>query len=587
MSAYRLQQNELRVLETDEREYLLEQLGREIDACTEVQKPYRNKVKKFLELKEIWHISEIDYQLRARYEEFIKTEITAVSWSVYLRGFDRIKQHFIREEMQTLKGRNNGKLKYENKILFLPYHPEQEIAMLYNRAIDNKEELVWDFSRKASKVMKEQIFTALHYIIRQYANKKTRKKNLQALRRFYDFCIKEQVEDIETIELDLIQKFKGLLSGKSWQKDAKGVVDISRKAVFLEADEIHWNANVWYLDRFHFESTRINPSNPVHSLSFAEVGHMGNRRLLQQYMKYGLGITHLSFSSLSNELHIVRRFMEYLDDRAIMPRDVCSIDAETIGGYFRSRDKSGIKDESYNSEVMAVLRFFDYLHVKEKIARGPFCKEYYLKKTILKHHDRSVAEQVCMEILGKLHCFPEELRLMFLHLWGIGLRASEVCTLKGNAYYVQGRDAWIKVYQIKMKTYKQIPIPIALYRLMKVFIKKYGIKAEDYVFQNKKGGAYAYNTFRSKMKKYCDKNQIAGGEYLFQSHDYRHTVATVFYDSGVSVQGVRDYLGHEYEEMTRQYIDYMPKKISMASEEYFAEPENSLGTGVKRCRRGE
>lgn len=136
------------------------------------------------------------------------------------------------------------------------------------------------------------------------------------------------MEDIEALEFDLIQKFKGLSSGKSWQKDAMGVVDISRKAAFLEANEIHWNANVWYLDRFHFESTRINPSNLVHSLSFVEVGHIGNRRLLQQYMKYGLGITHLSISSLRNELHIVRRFMEYLDDRAAMARDVCRFEKD-------------------------------------------------------------------------------------------------------------------------------------------------------------------------------------------------------------------------------------------------------------------
>ena len=66
---------------------------------------------------------------------------------------------------------------------------------------------------------------------------------------------------------------------------------------------------------------------------------------------------------------------------------------------------------------------------------------------------------------------------MFLHLWGIGLRASEVCALKGDAYYVQGRDAWIKVYQIKMKTYKRIPIPAAIYKRMKVFIRKYHIEA--------------------------------------------------------------------------------------------------------------
>ena len=69
-------------------------------------------------------------------------------------------------------------------------------------------------------------------------------------------------------------------------------------------------------------------------------------------------------------------------------------------------------------------------------------------------------------------------------------------------------------------------------------------------------------------------NNIQGGEYLFKSHDYRHTIATQFYDTGVPLQSIRDYLGHDYEEMTEQYIDYMPKKIARASDEFFS--TNSL-----------
>lgn len=585
MSVYPLWQAEVLEESAEEIQRKREELEAEVDACCEVRGPYRNKVKKFLEIQEIWHISEIDYQVRVKYEKFLETEVVPASRSTYLKGFDRIKQHSIREQMQTLAGRRNNILRFDNQILFLPYHPDQEIAVQFDNAV-KKDELVWDFSRTASETMKRQIFMALHFIINHYLNKKTRRRNLLALRKFYDFCVNDHIEDIEKLELRQIQKFKESLSGRQEQEATMCVVDISRKAVFLEEDEIHWDANVWYLERFHFESTRINPASPVLSLSFAEVTHIENRRLLQQYMKYGLGITHLSISNLREELTMVRRFLKWLDGRMDISEDVCGIGSGTIEDYFQSRGESGIKDDSYNLEVMAVLHFFDYLRVKGKIEKIPFHKEYYLKKTFPKHHDRSVAEKVHMEILGKLHCFPEELRLMFLHLWGIGLRASEVCTLKGDAYYVQGRDAWIQVYQVKMKTYKRIPIPAVLYKLMKVFMKKYGIEAEDYVFQNKKGGAYVYGTLRARMIRYCNESHIAGGEYLFQSHAYRHTVATVFYDSGVSIQGVRDYLGHEYEEMTRQYIDYMPKKISKANEEYFSEPENSLGSGIKRCKRG-
>ena len=585
MAVYPLWQADVPELSDEEIQRKREQLAEEIDACCEVRGPYRNKVKKFLETQEIWHISEIDYLVRVRYEKFLESEVEPVSRSTYLKGFDRIKQHSVREQMRTLSGRRDYGVRFSNQILFLPYHPDQELALQFDKAA-KKEDLVWDFSRKAPEAMKRQIFVALHYIINQCLNKKTRKRNLLALRKFYDFCAENHIEDIEKLELRQIHVFKESLSGKQEVEATMRIVDLSRKAVFLEADEIHWDANVWYLERFHFESTRINPANPVSSLSFAEIAHIGNRRLLRQYMKYGLGITHLSISSLRDEMIMVKKFLKWLDGRTGISADACRVDQDTIGDYFRIRDASGIKDDTYNSEVMSVLHFYDYLRVKGKIEKIPFHKEYFLKKTFPKHHDRSVAEEVHMEILGKLHLFPEELRLMFLHLWAVGLRASEVCTLKGDAYDVQGRDAWIKVYQIKMKTYKRIPVPAALYKLMKVFIRKYGISADDYVFQNKNGGAYGYSTFRTRMIRYCGQNNIAGGEYLFQSHAYRHTVATAFYDNGVSVQGVRDYLGHEHEEMTRQYIDYMPKKISKANEEYFSDPGNSLGSGIKRCKRG-
>lgn len=195
--------------------------------------------------------------------------------------------------------------------------------------------------------------------------------------------------------------------------------------------------------------------------------------------------------------------------------------------------------------------------------------DYHTKKTFYSHHDRSVEQEVMDEIMENLCHFPEDIRLMFLHLWGIGLRLSEVCTLKGNAYYIQGQDAWIQVYQIKMRTYKRVPIPMALYELMKVYIAKYNRKADEYVFQNQKGGAYSKSTFCVKMKKACEECKIQNGNYLFKSHDYRHTVATTFYEMGVPIQSIRDYLGHDYEEMTRQYVDYMPKKIEKANEEFF------------------
>lgn len=113
------------------------------------------------------------------------------------------------------------------------------------------------------------------------------------------------------------------------------------------------------------------------------------------------------------------------------------------------------------------------------------------------------------------------------------------------------------------------------------------IRPKDYIFKGKDGGAYRGTTFRQEFQQYCDKNGIADGSYIFKTHDYRHTLATQFYDEDVSIQTIRDYLGHFSEEMTKQYVDFMPKRIEKASDTYFKKPENDLASTIKAKKRGE
>lgn len=310
-----------------------------------------------------------------------------------------------------------------------------------------------------------------------------------------------------------------------------------------------------------------------------EIRKKQNREILQAYMKYELGVTGQAVSTIVNRFKFIRNFMEVLEQKNILVVDAKAEDLEEYTKILLSRK---IQAQSFNEQIFGIGHFFKFMEVRQYIPKMPFRIEYFQQKVIKVHHDRNVEEIIYMEILKKLYLFPERLRCMFLHLWCLGLRASEVCTLKGNAYYQQGKDCWIQVYQVKMKNYKKIPIPKALYQLMEVYLKKNGIQPEEYIFQNTKGGACYYSTFRHQMLKACRENEIANGEYIFKSHDYRHTVATMFYDNDVSLQSIRDYLGHTYEEMTRQYIDYMPKKIAQANEEFFSTQESSLASWLKK-----
>lgn len=582
MPPYQLRLARPQELTEKERLELERKLSEEINECTEVASYLRNKVKQFLVEQGIWSLKAVDYEVRIYYGAYLRQHLAPGSKYLYMQGFDLIKLHSLEKEAQTLAGRHHA-MKYQNKPLFLLYHPNVEIARLFLKVM-NKEELLWDFEIAASATLKKQVFMILHNIIQTETRSEARKGKLNALKRLYQYCIGRGVANLEYLETADTKDF--LDTTEKEREQNQHIINASRKFLFLEAEDILWDAPIWYLERFRFESARVNPAGMVQRISFLEVTQKRNRELLQQYMRYCLGVTNLTIGNIRSEFNMVRRFLAKLQEQ--MAQDVCYATADDMKWYFHTLSLADNKPETFNKCIISILHFFDYLKVKGYIERIPFQEQYYLKKTVQKHHDRSVDYQVYVEVMQKLDAFPEELRLMFLHLWAVGLRASEVCTLKGDAYYVQGRDAWIQVYQIKMKTYKRIPIPTALYRLMKVYLKKYQITPEDYIFKNKKGGACSYGTFKYRMLKACREQNIGNGEYLFQSHDYRHTLATFYYNNGVSIQGVRDYLGHAYEEMTEQYIDFMTKRIKKANAEYLGKPENSLAVGIsKRSRYGK
>ena len=165
---------------------------------------------------------------------------------------------------------------------------------------------------------------------------------------------------------------------------------------------------------------------------------------------------------------------------------------------------------------------------------------------------------------------------MYLHLFCLGLRVNEVCCIRGDAYSWNGQDAWLRIYQYKVKVDKQIPIPAVLYRQMVVYIQKHRIGPEEFVFHRKDGRAYHVGTFCVQVKALCQRYGISCGDYIFRSHDYRHRMGTKLYAGGASVQAVRDYLGHVHENMTRQYLDLIPETIDQANENYF-QKESSLG----------
>ena len=558
------------------------ELLEEIRQCEGIEMPLTGNIKNFLIREEIHHIREIDYPVREKYEQYLLEVKKPEQALRYLKTMDRIRQFYIRQEMKQFSNSRKYHLRYEQQILFLPYLTDQNLAMEFDKVRD-KTELVWDFSIEAPEKMKQQIFQLLIYVLKNVKDAKDRRvRFLLPMQWMYQYCIKEGIEDIETMELEEIAQLEEIVKQKVVNyKNSMQIVDNTRKILFMSGKQIHWHANVWYMERFHLAPERVNPSNPVQRLYFYEVKNQENRKLLQEYAKYQLGITSLTIGNIRSQQNYVKKFLKYLG------ADICVLDTteKQVDRYFKEIQEREIQAETVNRQVSDITKFYQYLKIKKYIKEIPFHPEYYEQKVYPVHHDRSVEEDIYMEILYKLNLFPEVLRLIFLHLWATGLRISEVCTLKGDAYYWDGEDAWIKVYQIKMKADKMIPVPFMLYEIMQQYIKRNHIHAKDYVFRAEQGGAYRVGSFVKRFRTQCKKHKIAGCEYVFKTHDYRHTLATQFYDDGVPIQTIRDYLGHVAEEMTKQYVDYMPKKIERANDNYFDKPENNIALTITPKKR--
>ena len=554
----------------------------EINNYKELSTHKWNKVVHYLMLCGIHQLKDIDYSVRVGFGEYLEN-IQYPKVEEMLKVLDWLKLHSI-EKINKARSIKQFKLTFKEDVVYLGYHPDYETAMNFYY-IRDKEELVFDFSLPAPVLMKRQFFLMLNYALEREANRKNRRElYIVPLKKFYMYCVEKGIEDVERLEYEDILGFRQSMDGKVGTKTDiyMQIVDNIRKYLFLNATKTNWDANVWYMERFCFKGDRMNPAAQVDAIHFYLVRNKENRKFLQEYMKYCIGVSSRAIHTVRNEYYNIYKFLQYCDDADIEAKKLTANEFEV---YAKEIENEEIRPDTYNLKIVDLGKFYQFLVTKGYAQEVPFTVSYYLKATVQVHHDRSVPEDTQMKLLAHLKYFPEDIRLMYLNLWCLGLRVNEVCCIKGNAYFWKGEDAWIKVHQYKMKTDKVIPIPEYLYKLMKQYIEKNHIGPDEFVFKSAKGRAYDAFTFCHNMKELCKKYDISCGDYIFRSHDYRHTVGINMYDNGVSLQAVRDYLGHKEEDMTKQYLDYIPEKIDKANEEYFKE-----GSGLAkkiRIKNGE
>ena len=556
------------LLEIAVREYLrtlFDELIIEIDFCGKVTREKGNKVKTFLMLQGISSLNEITYDSRQKYEAYLRaTDCCKVQ--EYVKTLDQLKLHAIQKNNESNPGRV-FQISYEPQVIYLGYHPDYQTAMDFYYVRD-KFELVFDFSIEAPEKLKRQIFSMLVYSLERPINRKNRRElYLVPLKKLYLYCAECDIEDIEQMQEREIAGFRRSMDGKVGTKTDiyMQIVNTTRKHLFMTAEDIHWDAHVWYMDRFRLKENQMNPANHVECLRFLKIYDEDNLADFKNYMKYLIGVRKIGMTSVQARYYCILQFLLYCEEKGVSADKIGSVHIEQYLKMLYDRENN---QGTFNQAVKTLYAFFEYLVTKGRLQVVPFRREFFEMRTIHKHHFGYVDETTQNKFLRKLGKFPEDLRLMCIHVWATGIRCNEVCTIKGGAYEYDGEDAWMTVKQFKTGSVKTIPIPYNLYKLMKEYISRNAIGPEEYVFKSRKGRAYDASTFRIQVQRLCREN---GMDYIFRPHDYRHVVATDLYTEGVPLDQIADYMGHRKRDITGNYIDIAQEHIDKENRKYFAD----------------
>lgn len=529
---------------------------------------YFRKAIAFLIASNLKSLDEVNGATRLSYEKYLSIVIAPGKISDYMKCFDRIKTDAITAAPMLRP------IRYSRECLYLCYLPDKELGhKFYYTAI--KKYLYWDFSREAPEMMKIQVFRYLIYELKEKKDTRVHllmQHYLTPLWFFYDYACQKKIENILYLSaeemLDFKQYFVARSNGQAFV--APALMTRIRKFLFVNTKPLDFKATTWYMDAFHLDPSRLNPANYVEAISFADIKLKENQEIFQHYMKYLLVLApKFSIQNIKGYYYRIKDLMKFLDGKNLLLKDITEQD---IREYLSSIKR--LSDPAYNKSLWALKLFLQVTENRDGIALPHFPFSYYLKKVVMVHHDRSVPEAIVDSLLASLDSFPETLRLMFLYLYSTGLRVSEVCAIRTDGLFMENDAYWLRIYQNKMRSEKDIPIPENLFLLTQNYLESR--EADSiYLFPSQANPSVPYpeGSFRKQMQEYLKKAGFSE-DYTFRSHDFRHTIATDLYNSGTSLQATRAFLGHKYEDMTKQYVDHLDKNLQQKQEEYLRNHED-------------
>ena len=213
------------------------------------------------------------------------------------------------------------------------------------------------------------------------------------------------------------------------------------------------------------------------------------------------------------------------------------------------RRPGGLSEMMINHHVYALKLFFSWLQELQMIEENPMSALHFEKPTSKAH------EVLTREEITSLYEVTETLKeRAILHVYyGCGLRRDE--GVKLNVSDIQFRNKMLYVREGKGGKSRAVPMTEKISEELKAYCyQERKPKPNELAFLiNQRGTRLHGNDANNLLRAIIQKSDVLHLATKVSLHSLRHSIATHLLESGLSVEYVRDFLGHAYLESTQRY----------------------------------
>ena len=281
---------------------------------------------------------------------------------------------------------------------------------------------------------------------------------------------------------------------------------------------------------------------------------ISHQKLLNSFAQYLHVLGYACAKGIARSLH---EFFTHIEQQGKRFTQISPADIKNYYQYLltrpNQRDGGALSLRTIDGYIFALKLLFDFAHKTNRIPLNPMST---LRFTHTLNNSRFALTKTQMNSLYDACTNVQEVAILGL-FYGCGLRRKEAVLL--NVRDVDFKNNWLYIRSGKGNKRRVLPLTLGVKKDLKNYYQNYRsnqfkrfTKPNDKkaFMLNANGQRMRGGSYWTYFKRILERTELPENVSL---HHLRHSIATHLLESGMSVEQVRDFLGHQCLESTQIY----------------------------------